>query len=329
MRKLNLAIKILLISAFGIACIAFQGEIKQSIVSAIERCMYTVIPSLFAMTVFCSVISKCGIFSRLSSILPTSYKISQAFVFSNIGGYPIGAKMLKESVIEGELSPAEAENALCFCYASGPAFSVGIAAQVLFSSTGLGIYAYLTVLAVNLTFYVIYAIKHKCKGKNHYSEISLSSSDIVSSVIDASKTMLTICSMILFFSVIQGIIRGIIPFDKLNYFTPILDVTNIANLNNISFEAVCLYLSFGGICVILQLCAIINGKFKMKKFFASFLIRLPLTYLYARLFAKLAELSAVETSTGIRLSQSKSILPLLCMLAMILIAISQKEKAPE
>lgn len=328
MAKIKKAIVILLVISFGIMCVIYHNSVQSAIVGAIDRCIYTLVPSLFAMTVFSSVIAKNGVFSRLSFLFPTSSEITQAFIFSNIGGYPIGAKMLKDSVESGRLSEKEASEALCFCYASGPAFSVGIIGEAMFSSTFMGSCAFATVFLVNLTLYILYSIKTRRKGKQLYANIDISTSDIVDSVADASRSIVKICSMVLFFAAIQGIISSIIAYDKLFYFTPFLDITNISELKNISFEAACVYLSFGGICVIMQLCAIIGNSFSMKPFFAMLLIRLPFTYLYAYLINLLIERYALEVFAKVSFSQSKSIVPLICMLAMMLIAFSQKEKRP-
>lgn len=328
MLKIKKTIAILLVISFGIACIIFQKSVQSSIVNAIDRCIYTLIPSLFAMTVFSSVIAKSGVFAKLSFLFPTKAEISQAFIFSNIGGYPIGAKMLKDSVDSGKLSRKEASEALCFCYASGPAFSVGIIGEALFSSTYVGFCAFITIFLVNLTLYIIYTIRNRCKGIRHYENINFSTSDIVDSVADASRAMVKICSMVLLFAAIQGVIDNIITYDKLFYFTPLFDITNISEYKTISFKAASVYLSFGGICVIMQLCAIIGNRFSMKPFFAILLARLSLTYFYAYIIDLLIKRYALEAFVKVSFSQSKSIVPLVCMLAMILIALSKKEKRP-
>lgn len=328
MTKIKNAIAILLIISFGIACIICQNSVQSSIINAIDRCVYTLIPSLFAITVFSSVIAKSGVFAKLSFLFLTKAEISQTFIFSNIGGYPIGAKMLKDSVDSGKLSRKEASEALSFCYASGPAFSAGIIGEALFSSSIIGLCAFIAVFLVNLTLYIIYAIKNRCKGVKHYINIGVSTSDIVDSVADASRAMVKICSMVLLFAAIQGVIDSMITYDKLFYFTPLLDITNISDVKNIGFEAACVYLSFGGICVIMQLCAIIGNGFSMKPFFVMLLVRLPLTCLFAYLINLLIERNALEAFAKFSFSQSKSIVPLVCMLAMILIALLQKEKRP-
>lgn len=328
MLKIKKTIAILLVISFGIACIIFQKSVQSSIINAIDRCIYTLIPSLFATTVFSSVIAKNGVFAKLSFLFPTKAEISQAFIFSNIGGYPIGAKMLKDSVDSGKLSRKEASEALCFCYASGPAFSVGIIGEAFFSSTYVGFCVFITIFLVNLTLYIIYAIKNRCKGIQPYKNINFSTSDIVDSVEDASRSMVKICSMVLLFAAIQGVIDSMITYDKLFYFTPLLDITNISDVKNIGFEAACVYLSFGGTCVIMQLCAIIGNGFSMKPFFVMLLVRLPLTCLFAYLINLLIERYALEAFAKFSFSQSKSVVPLVCMLAMILIALSKKEKRP-
>lgn len=127
----------LLPAAFGFVILvldtstAIEGARK-----GIELCIQTVIPSLFPLIFLSSMIS--------SSLLSTNSKGSrwlcrlfgipqgtQGILLTGlVGGYPIGAKCIREAVHNGQLAVMDAGRMIVFCNASGPAFLFGMTAAL-------------------------------------------------------------------------------------------------------------------------------------------------------------------------------------------------------
>ena len=99
---------LLIISALGIMLIIWQREVSDAIIDAVKNCVYRIIPSLFAMSVVSTAISKSGVVSDMFRNFRVDGNIVTAFIFGNIGGYPIGAKLLAEMVDDGRIDTATA-----------------------------------------------------------------------------------------------------------------------------------------------------------------------------------------------------------------------------
>lgn len=318
----------------GIMLITCQEAVSEAVVESLKTCAYTIIPSLFAMTVLSTAVSQSGIVRSLFSNSNISADIFTAFILGNIGGYPIGAKLLAISVEDGRISKEEAAKSLGFCFGSGPAFAAGIAGTAIFGDIRFGIAALIANIAANATLYIRYLIFNKpCKGNHSVTDkIGFSSSLMVESVSSATSAMITISSMIVFFSAIRALLECAVPqISSAKYLPAILEISNISHLNSckgISLATVSMLLSFGGLCVNMQIIAMAGGKFSMKNFYLSRIAAVLLSGLYGFLLEKLLYAFGIvrEASTKIRLSQSPSLIPIICVAAMVFITITYQSK---
>ena len=279
----------------------------------------------------------CAFLALLLSIAVLSpipvYAYAEEADYVYIGGYPIGAKLLSEMADDGRLSPADAETAMMFCYGSGPAFAAGVAGISIFGDMRFGLAALLANLSANLTLYIVYMIfSKKQNAKNPSQYKGFSTGLIADSVSSATGAMAGICSMILFFAALKAVLESVFPqIINMKYFASVLEISNIGALSarqGVSLIAVTMLLGFGGLCVHMQLFAIINGRFRMGRFYLSRLIALPLAGGYAFLIERIMyNLGIVSTAaTKIRLSQSRSLIPIICVAAMVFITLREKSK---
>ena len=320
--------------ALGAMFIACQKEVSAAVVESIKSCCYGIIPSLFAMTVISGAIAKSGVLSRILPRSRLNADILTAFIFGNIGGYPVGAKLLCDMLDSGRITKAEAEQALCFCYGCGPAFAAGIAGAAVMGDMRSGLLAMAANVFANLTLYGVFLMKHKGKDRSvdakNTEPCGFSTALMTSSVTSAAGTMLSISSMIVFFSALRAVLESLIPAIKSSRVLPaLLEISNISRLadcKGASLVMIALLIGFGGICVHMQVLAIIGGKFSVKLFYFTRPGQLILSGIYAAIFQKLFHFSAaVEASKKIKLSRSESLIPIICVAAMVIISLCDEK----
>lgn len=328
-KRRDLAV-LLILTAVGVMLIVRQKEIADAVISAVESCVYRIIPSLFAMSVISTAISKSGVLSIFTRKIGINADVFAAFIFGNVGGYPIGAKLLSEAVAEGRLTRESAERAIPFCFGAGPSFAAGVVGAAVFSDIRVGIAALFCSFMANFVLYLIHLFsKDSCPPAYSARPEGFSTRLLTDSVSSALYAMMNICSMIVFFAALKAVAEAVLPFlAQLKYFSVLLEISNISKCQGISLVTASSLLAFGGLCVNMQIFAIVNGVFSLKRFFLSRFIFLPLTILFAFAAERILPLLgiAIETATKIRLSQSPSLIPIICVAAMAVITMREQSR---
>ncbi len=288
--------KEIFISAFlilsALLCI-FAGEpIKTAVSASIERCLLTVIPSLYAMTAISGILMESGTVSAAGRILHKAGRflfgidgdIFVIFIFSAIAGYPIGAKMLLTSYTSGRIEKKEAQLLSGVCFGAGPAFIYGCIAAPVFHSPKAGLLIIVSSSAANilLAAFLSFYLRRKGSGAPERANVYLRSDMLSDCVASAGKSMCNICFAVIAFGVISGLLisTGILPeiaglIEKLTdreFYTSAklvcsaLDVTAVSTLpagDMTLLPAVTALVSFGGACVFMQISAIFRGKLSL------------------------------------------------------------------
>lgn len=106
-------------------------------------CLRTVIPSLFPFFVLSGILVGSLLGSSVSLLRPVGTLLGMPegteslLIGGFLGGYPVGARGIRDAWKQGSLSREDAERLLCFCNNAGPAFLFGMAAP-LFSKSFSG-----------------------------------------------------------------------------------------------------------------------------------------------------------------------------------------------
>lgn len=219
---------------------------KNAAIIGILLCGRVIIPSLFTFTVCILFIMKALSGGKKEKIL--------IFLFSCLGGYPIGAKLLNNAVQGNKISPKKAGRMLNYCVNAGPAFVIGATGGII-GSQKLGYILF----ASHILSSLILAVLLKDKREKNQSPLAQKeksfkpTESFVESVADASATTLSICSFVILFSVISAYLEYLSAFSKFfKYSALILEittaVTKTGNIYLISF-----LLGFSGICVWCQI----------------------------------------------------------------------------
>ena len=276
-------IKIVICSILISFPIIFSKAISTGIKNGIEISLSLAIPSIFCFMVICDILYKSGLIntliSPLNKILCALYNLDKdligVVVLSQIGGFPIGAKLISDLVKSEKLDKTCAENMLCYCVNCGPAFLIGGVGIVLFRSIKIGLIIFICELFASIFCGFLNRKSMQSKTrlfkdncKKDYANI------IVTSTSSCVKAMSMICAFIILFCAFTQIIQNlnISPTIK-SIICGFVEVTQgCYNLCELSFYQKLilsvLFTSFGGLCVHIQIASIISGsEIKLKKFY--------------------------------------------------------------
>lgn len=281
-------------------CLRYPKDIGQSVENSVNRCMTLIIPSMFIFMCITSFITNSGLHRFLGRplrfISEKLFRIPKEglaiFILSMIAGYPAGTKLVADSFKNGEINGEQAKRMYCFCFSSGPAFISGTAAGILYPDSNAGLLIFLSVTAANIITALILSINapKTCK-KNEINRTPVNAGCIIPSVKSASSAMIQMCIMITAFggfccilrltgilqyiSVFTGNILHKNPNEIYNTLMTILEISNIVNLPQMNVSlmpAAASLLSFGGICVLMQITALSDENFSIKMFIRTRLI---------------------------------------------------------
>lgn len=267
------------------ALILIQPQVVSSAVSdAVRSCIEIIVPSLFAFTVLAVYLQASGLYRivlrpitlPLSKLMRMNEELCAVIILSNIGGYPVGAKLLSALVRQGRLSKEDAGRMLCCCFGSGPSFVIGIAGVTVFGSAATGAVIFAACFVSSIIIAAMVRLRGEIILKGKASGPYLTADCFISSVMTAAEVMLTVCVMIVGFAVISALLKLVgvnAAAEKLfglmgaeacsqSIFPAILEVSCIKALKPVGAWVVPLcaaLLSFGGICVQMQVGAIAKG----------------------------------------------------------------------
>lgn len=175
-----------------------------------------VLPSLLPFMILINLLCALGILFKLSDFLtPITQRLFKlsgtgflVFILGLISGYPMGAKLAKNLLEQGQMSYQEAQKSLCYSCNCGPLFIVGTVGTLMLGNPSLGYFLLLIHLASAFImlllsrFYTLDTPKTRLQ-KDTSTPTTLSvSSAFTSSVQNAMDTIVYVGGYIIFFSVI-------------------------------------------------------------------------------------------------------------------------------
>lgn len=337
---------------YALALLVYSRDVSQGIISSLKTCLNVIIPSLFPFMVVSGIIISSGLYAKLGKpfsilsryILRIPSELFSVFLISSVGGYPIGAKLLTSLYDEDRISRESAEKMLGFCYMGGPAFFIGAAGTKIYGSAKIGIIIFTSIFLSNITASFFMGIRQPVPPRSYSkSELSFTPAKFISSVSSGGAGIAGICVSILFFSSIISALEasGILDIfahiaSQLSHIDPnicktilrsILEISNISALpNDISLlPAVTALLSFGGLCVIIQVECIIGEKISINNFLFVRIFTMILSYLCCKILiivVDTANYTQASTINGIGIRQSSPI-PSLFLLIMTILLLSK------
>ncbi|MBR2284452.1 MAG: hypothetical protein IJ874_08575 [Ruminococcus sp.] len=362
--KASAAIKaafLLLAAAF---CLGMPDMVRTAAAEGISRCLYIIIPSLYAMLIVSALMIRSGLVFRAPGILTLPGRILfgmessifPVFTFSMFAGYPVGAGMLAAQTASGRLSRERAAVLAGLCFGAGPAFIFSCAAAQVFGDISAGAVILISSVGSNLILALLLSpfLRRlpKAADTGDKPELVLDAGLVSDCISGAGRSMAKLCFMVVAFSVLSGIFRtvglvsaaaGIV--SRLSGHSPelsqalvcsFLDITAVSALpqsGEVLLPAVCGLISFGGICVFFQLRAAAAGQFSLVP---AFIIRIAagvLSYGICRVIApadiagRVTAVSAVISPHAVRTHQADSAVPSVMLIIMTVVVMYQGSRS--
>lgn len=264
-----------------------SAAVTEAVRDAVAMCLDVMIPSLFAFTVLSLYLQSSGLAGvalkpltkPLSKLLRLPEELCTVFVLGNIGGYPVGARLLRGLAEQGRLSERDAGRLLCCCYGAGPSFIISVVGMRTFGSAAVGAVLFCACFLSSLAMAVVI-----CRSggaillKPHDAQYDLSAQCFIDSVMAAAKVMLTVCAMITVFAAVLAIVGAESAGGALSALLEISRLGGISAAGAYTMPLCGAMISFGGACVVLQVVAIGSGRLPLKGFLLS---RIPAAVLSA------------------------------------------------
>lgn len=278
----------------GAGILMYPRELSGAVCGSVEGCLEVVIPALFAFTVLAVYLQRSGLYRvvlkplsfPLSKLLRLPEELCAVFLLSNIGGYPVGAKLLSGLVKSERLKREDASRLLCCCYGSGPSFVIGTVGMQVFGSAAAGgmIFGacFLSSLAVAVA---VCRFGEPIRLLESKADQDLSAECFISSVDIGARVMYTVCVMSVAFAAVTALLdsSGITGLaaellgrlglggNSDRVIPVILEVTRVREMlpDGIAASLCAAAVSFGGVCVLMQVGAIAGEYISIKPLIVS------------------------------------------------------------
>ncbi|MCR5207053.1 MAG: hypothetical protein K6C14_01070 [Eubacterium sp.] len=289
MKRLSDSILLFLLFALtGTFCI-FSSEAKSGALSGLEMCEKIIIPSLLPILIICSLIIKSraslaaeALFGRLfTKLFNIPESAAPAVIFGLAGGYPTGAVLTLGLIKEGRINKEQASRIMRIAFSPGFAFTFTAVGTVTYGSTKTG-GALLSVITVSaVTVMLISSIK-KPKPEGSADCLRLPFSDALCEAAESSVKALAVMSAhIILFSALISIIKPPVSI------YPLLEITSGVCLREVPLPLpeCAFFLSFGGLCIHLQLYGILRKmEIRYREFLFFRLLNASLSYILMKLY---------------------------------------------
>ncbi|MEG0615559.1 MAG: hypothetical protein RR540_07365 [Oscillospiraceae bacterium] len=339
---------------FAYSLIAFPKEFTNAIVRSINCCFTVIIPALYGFLVIGTFLVKTNIYAVLSKpfsvfsryVFKIPEELFSVFLISQFAGFPIGAKLISELVSCGKIGKCDAEKIICYCYAGGPAFIIGLVGVELFGSVKIGLLIYLSIVLTNFVIGILFGIGKKVPVKSENKiEVKISWGILINSIESAAKSLFKVCFMIVFFAIITTILEqtGIIDFLAIGaakFFSVtsenasglVKSIFEISNLSSMSINCFkCLpfiagIFSFGGVCIILQIFTLAGEKINLKKFVITRTFSTIICYFLSKIVFSIfiKEIPVYWSFDKVDFVMTASPIPSFCLIFMTIIILLKK-----
>lgn len=247
---------------------------------AIDMCMEIIIPTLFPFFVCSGLLIYSGFGSALARaaapIMRPVFNVAPsgaaALVLGFISGFPLGAMTAADLYRCGSISKSEAERLMAFCNNSGPLFVIGTVGTAIYGRPAYGVALYV----VHIVSSIFVGMVFSQYGREHHNSppMRLITNDMplaevfTTALSNASKSILTVCFSIIFFSTLSRAMLDLLPVPPLlhalisgifEFSTGVLNISALDYGLYIKLVLTSLVIGFSGLCVHVQVMAVTAG----------------------------------------------------------------------
>lgn len=263
--------------------------------TGLDLCTKTVIPALFPFFILSTVLTNsltalpCWPIEQIACKLGMSKEASSVLVPAILGGYPVGAKCIRDLFQTTQITRSEAERLLSFCSNAGPSFLFGMVSSYFPQKKTIWALWFIQISCAVLTAFIIPARTYK-NGADAKANINTSQNVVFSSM----KAMALVCCWVILFRMVQTFLSRwllwLLPGWVKVLITGLLELTNgctsLNSIENVSLRFIvcsCM-LSFGGLCVLLQTASVI-GDLSVGSYLKGKLIQSAFSFLLSSAIA--------------------------------------------
>ena len=274
-----------------------------------------VLPSLLPFIILINLLCSLGIIFKCSRLLnPITQKLFHLsgngliiFLLGLISGYPMGAKLAKNLLEEGQITYEEAQKSLCYSCNCGPLFIIGTVGTLMLQDTNIGYFLLVVhilsafIMLILSRFYTIPQNSTHVLHNNNSSSLSFSTA-FTSAVQNGMDTIVYVGGYIIFFSVISNLLAhsslytsltqffgnlvGVSPtlihsflLSSLEFSSGSARLTSLLPLNTTLLALLSAVIAFGGFCVCFQSQHVLQGThLSLKPYIYSKLLQALLAY---------------------------------------------------
>ena len=346
MKKIKNYIAGLLAMIYAFFLIVFVKDVTYAVMASVKVCLEVMIPSLYAFIVISGFIVSSGLYMVLSKpfglISRYVFRIPQeyfsVFLIGSIGGYPVGVRLLSDMVKENRMDKDTASHMLAYCYLAGPAFICGIAGDVR-----IGMLIFGAIISANIITAFFTGLGRPVPPKSSEKvKLDISFDCLLRSISSGAAGMFSICGIIVFFSSIicildkLNIIRhaaglvekilGLTYADSISSVKTFIEISNIASLSPGNYDLIPLaaaLLSFGGLCVLMQIQGFASGVLSTKRFYFCRIISMFISYFLCKILIVTSGVSSVYvTAPAGVVTRQNSPIPVVFLLIMTILLLS-------
>jgi len=291
-RKRNETIKAVILIITVVYCAIMSGSVAEAVSAAVERCIFTLVPALYAMMILSSLLVHSGTAAFIGKLLDKPSRILfgisgeefTAFAAGTFTGYLSGVKMLCSMNDEGRIDRVRGGLLCGVCFGAGPAFISCCIVSRLFGSTAVSNLILFSTVASDIVLALIVSpfLRRKKAPQGSVSSLKFNSEMLMDCTVRAGVSMAEVCFITAAFAIITHIITvcgvsGItgrllklaVPYSSASaneLVQPLFDITAVSLLpvgDYTLLPLICGYVSFGGVCVLAQLSVVCRGRFSV------------------------------------------------------------------
>ena len=123
------------------------------------------------------------------------------YIFSCVGGYPVGAKLIEKAYRDNTLTKKQCETMLGYCVNPGPSFIIIAVGSGMLSSVKIGCVLFISCILGSTTIALFSKRTYANDGLNVVKSHTTNFSDkFVSATYEGIQAMISICAFIILFS---------------------------------------------------------------------------------------------------------------------------------
>ena len=231
---------------------------------ALELCFSTVVPSLFPFMTVSAYILNSDVLSVLGKrserlcrfLFDLPKEAGMIFLMSMLGGFPVGARLIADSLQKGRLTGNQAKRMLLFCVNPGPAFAVNVVGVSMLGSQRAGVIILASLCLSSLITGIISRVFSNGEEVGRISPPCASPSPLISSVKESVSAIMGVCGWIVIFSAVLGVVNSFALDETMKqWLNMTAEVTGGCRIctQNFPLPVTALILGWSGACVHLQL----------------------------------------------------------------------------